>query len=273
MRSLRDLLCSLFLVGCSLPQEYTPRAGERFWTLASVEHWTRDYAKVGAETPDFRLTVQAAVATYRLGKDAASPRAFWVNDACLVAEGSWGETDFTPPSHGELTLTGLTGGNHTLEADRTGFGFVAKDEPWQAGTTLAIKASGGTLPAFSFGSTVDAEPTLTTWDLSTLRADTLSLPRTQALTVAWTPRQGEVLLLLLQAGLTPSGDRAIFCHYPAEPGTGTVPLDALQTLLPQAQVKLSHLYFASVVRQQLQTESTDIESLVWNGRAASILIQ
>jgi len=105
------------LVGTScLPPAYVPEEGEEMLSLVSVERWSRNNEPDAAEPSQGHAI--AALVTWRFGQEAPLPRA-WFDGDCLVTEGTWTDTEFSPPSHGELSFQGAADGDHTLTVTAT----------------------------------------------------------------------------------------------------------------------------------------------------------
>jgi len=266
--------CAFVLfAACDLPPNYEPKAGERFLSIVDVEHWSKDKSAGWSPFRDVKTMSQAYVITWHLGQDAPLPHAWRVNDQCVVAEGAWRNTDFSPPSHGAITFEGAAGGTQEFVFDRNGDGFTGEADAWKEGSNLSIKAAGDKLPGFEFSSTVAPEVKLTTWDLATVKSDEIKISRSKALDLAWTPGSGKALVLFMQYGGPPDTDliHSAWCSFPADTGTGSIPLEVIKTMHEQSKVSMSHLYFGSLVHEEVTSGNTDIDWMVWNGKGATIV--
>jgi hypothetical protein len=273
IRCIVSVCAFLVLASCGLPPSYEPQSSERFQTIVDVEHWLKDDAPGWSPIRNIATYSQAALLTYRLGQDAKLPHAWWATDNCLVTEGTWRDTDFTPPSYGAATIDGTKDGAHEFEAARTHFGYGGSKDDWGGGSNLKVKTAGDTLPAFEFSATVAPEIKLTTWDMASVKSDQIKIPRDRALDLTWTPGSGNVLVLFIQYNGLPDIDfiHTVWCSLPAESGTGTIPYDVIRTIHQQAKVYMSHLYFGSLVRDRFTSANSDVDLFVWNGRGASIV--
>jgi len=264
----RLLIPLAILSGCGLPASYSPAESERFWSVVSIGHWLKGTA----------ATSQAAVVTWRSGKDAELPRS-WSAGPCVVTEGTWRNTAFTTPTHGAVAFTGAAEGAKTLTQERTHVGYQASGSSettgWKEGSEIKVEAPGGGLPGFSFTSTVDSGPALTTFDLATAKPGDTKIPRSAPLALAWTPRSGEVLALLLQYDKTADKDffHGLWCILPATSGAGAIPVEALGSLADPSLSSGTDFYFGSAVRSRVTNGPDDVDSLVWNGRGVGVTIE
>lgn len=273
MNSCRDIGCvlaALLFAGCGLPPNYQPKDGERFWTLIDSEHWTADASLSWSPFRDVQSSSGTAVLTWRLGRDAAKPRAFPVGDNCMVHQGTWNDTEFTPPSHGDMTFDDGSGKSLKFVTVRTHCGFESGADDWKAGQQMSLKAAGDALPAFELQNEIPAEPTLTTWDLAKVKPDEIKLSRSKQVDLEWTGGSGEVLVAMTVYSF-PAFDfiHGIWCWFPAEAGKGTVPLEAIQTL--PKDFFSPHFYFAGLKRTAATTETVDVDWLAWFGRGAQFV--
>lgn len=273
MRSLTlSLPAVVVCLGCGLPPHHDGSGPYRFHSLNLLSHWTENTAAKDA-TPVFRDSSNVGTVTWRLGKEAPKPRAWAVNDACMVGEGTWRDTDTSPPSHGKTVLTGGPKAV-TFVDDRTATAATL-DPVLEPGSTWSLKAEGGGLPGFEMGGTLGEERTLTSPAMSAAGREALHLARSAAFTVTWEPGSGDVFLGLFQ--YTPDanadGYHMIWCRWPASAGTGTVPTDALGTLVEQKSAGFTELYFGSLARQAQTTERVDLEFLLWHGRGARLFVE
>lgn len=267
------LFAMVLCASCGLPPSYEPKAGERFWTLLDGEHYSKDNA---AGWVPFEMRGDAAglgILTWRLGKDALLPHAWKVGDNCTITEGTWRDTEFSPPSHGKGTFIGAASGSNEFALARTVCGATGEKDDWKVGSALRAKADGDALPAFDISGTVPAAIKLTTWDLAKAQTDDIKVPRDRALELKWEAGSGEVMVMLSQYTNLPDMDfiHTTWCFFPADAGTGTVPLEVIQSLHKQSDVFESHLYFAGVDHKQSTSGNTDFDWAVWNGSGATIM--
>jgi hypothetical protein len=265
------LVASLFTLcaGCGLPLPDDGSGPWKFYSAVAVEHWIENSAGVKAETPNYFTASQAAVVTWRIGKDAPLPH-MWRHDAnCLVIEGSWKDTDHIPPSHGKMTVIAAPGGPKLLSADRNGYWVRLSDPALKEGVAVTVTGAGDALPAFELSATVDAEMTLTSPAIAVANREQLHISRATPFTVTWEPRAGQVLLQLMQY---PDIFHGVWCTWPAMAGTGTVPVEALGTLLGPDAVDFSGLYFGSVVGELQTNEKEELQGQFWNGRGGHVIV-
>lgn len=263
------------LWGCeALPEHASATGPYRFYSVLAVEHWTQNRASQVAAEPNFQTSSQAAVVTWRIGKDAPLPRAWAADDHCMVFEGSWRDTEFSPPSHGKVTLT-VASKSSDMGEGRTAVGLEMQPNDLKAGTSVAASAPGEGLPAFSFSSTLGPQLSPTSHPLATAALDQIHLVRTAPLVVTWDAVDGEVELSVMQYTKDTDQEllRSIWCHWPGSAATATVPAIAVDELIESSAVSMSTMYFGSLARELKTIEQADVELWMWNGYGSRILVE
>jgi hypothetical protein len=137
-------------------------------------------------------------------------------------------------SAGHVRIGNGTGADDFVDPDANGvYGVRAFDTPrWSAGDTITFTAAGATIPPFTLS--IGVPSLLQATDPGRPDAGVKpEIDRRAALTVSWAPTDEKVLVAFVQEPHTSADlwDRQeLWCIFDGSAGTGTVPIEALQTL-------------------------------------------
>ena len=240
-----------------------PGAKGRLYAFVTVERWQR---------ANVQTATMGAIVPFHL--DAPAPGYRRVDPRCIVHyETDWRSTGLTPPSFGAITIDGVKGGSVTWQGDRFDQGFDLSPDGFGEGDVLTVRSTGGDVPPFTFKGAVPGVPVLTSHDNLGPGPSAIRIPRSQAMSLTWTPVKGEILVMFLQ-GNQPAFAirRGIHCFFPGEAGAATVPAAALGELLSSREVDTTNFYFGLVQRDRRELADIDVDFLLWNARQTRVTV-
>lgn len=237
-------------------------AARRYRAVVMLERWAR-------ADPRAEHTIAAVLS---FNTDGSQPFLRDVDARCRYHERvDWTATQ-PPPDYGTFHLAAPAIGEATF-TEASGYEPSGGALGWDTGAALRVWTTGGEVPAFSLDDTVPAQASLTSHDLSALRAQELVIPRDSPFALRWTPAPTEVFALVLQFDEAASPQRGLWCFFPGAEGSASIPVAALSHLLDSSGVAFTNFYFSGVSRRSRSLERVDVEMVTWKGQAARILVR
>jgi hypothetical protein len=228
-------------------------------TYLMLERWLRT-------DPAARHTIAAPVTW---NQDDPLPRYVDVDEHCGYHEGTW--TGTAEPSLGIIQLQAPQLGEVTFTEDQP-YEPTGGALGWDTGETLRVIAPGDELPGFDLSDTVPAPVALTSHDLEHATPGQIVVDRGAPLALTWQPTTEEVFVLFLQFDVSSQLRRGLLCFYPAGDGAATVPVAALEHLLPSTEVTKSNFYVSGASRQHRVLGPMKLEMVTWNGWSARVSV-